>query len=337
MTSIPTQPESPESLVERQAAAKVTTRSRPAPTATGIGAFIEATKPGITRLVTVTSGVGLIMALTAKAFDLKTAAITFIVCTIGTALAAAGANAINQYMEQARDSVMNRTRTRPLPTGRSTPATVLWGGIALSVLGPAVLFAFGGPVPALVAIACTLSYIAIYTPLKPVTTLATFIGAIPGALPPLIGYSLGSNPSDYSTLLAPAGIALFVLMFVWQIPHFLAIAWMYREDYAAGGYAVLPVVDPAGRVTSISIALWTIALLPATIWPAALLPGVETIAPFSAAIATITGLAFAAMAFRLVATRTTADARRVFFASIIHLPLVLLTLSVEAILRAWVL
>ena len=144
-------------------------------------------------------------------------------------------------------------------------------GVSLCVVGVAVLL-LAGPLPALISLACIVSYVAFYTPLKTKTTMATFIGAIPGALPPLIGWTAASKLTGFDSLYQPGGLSLFALMFAWQIPHFMAIAWMYRDDYAKGGYMVLPVVDPSGKWTALTVALWTIALIPATLLPASVMP-----------------------------------------------------------------
>jgi len=183
-----------------------------------------------------------------------------------------------------------------------------------------------------VSLACIISYLVFYTPMKVTTPLATFVGAIPGALPPMIGAAAASKLQGLEALREPAGLVLFTLMFIWQIPHFLAIAWMYKDDYAQGGYAVLPVVDPQGSTTAWTVALWTLALIPATLLPATNLGGIVGL-PY-AIIATISGLAFGYFALRLIMERTRERARAVFFASIAHLPLLLLAMTIEATARA---
>jgi protoheme IX farnesyltransferase len=252
-------------------------------------------------------------------------------CLAGTAMAAAGANAINQWMERDRDAVMVRTSRRPLPTARVSPRAVLTLGVGLSALGVLVLLLLG-VVPALVSLACVLSYVLVYTPLKPRTTLATFVGAIPGGLPPLIGWSAAFEGGGWASLREPLGLSLAAIMLVWQIPHFLAIAWMYREDYERGGYRVLPSLDPDGRWTSMTIALWALALLPTSLLPALLWP--TRLGGAYAAVATATGLAYALLTAWLLVTRARREARRVFFASIMHLPLLLFTLVGELVVRA---
>jgi protoheme IX farnesyltransferase len=187
-------------------------------------------------------------------------------------------------------------------------------------------------VSALVSLACIVSYIAVYTPMKTTTALATFVGALPGALPPLIGWSAGSEAGAWASLKEWGGLSLFVLMFVWQIPHFLAIAWMYKDDYAKGGYVVLPVIDPGGTWTAATIGLWSAALIPATLLPAIVMP--DRLGAAYTVVAGLTGLAFLWLAVRLIRTRERREARALFFGSITHLPLILLVMVAEALIRA---
>jgi heme o synthase len=296
-------------------------------------ALMATTKPGITRQVTLTSAVGFVMAAAARADAWTWGQLTLLgVATIvGTALSAAGANALNQWMERHRDAAMPRTTNRPLPAGQVSAGGVLAFGAMLCAAGLAVLWGVTGIAPMLVSLACIVSYLVFYTPMKVTTPLATFVGAIPGALPPMIGAAAASGLTGLAALREPAGLVLFTLMFIWQIPHFLAIAWMYKDDYAQGGYAVLPVVDPQGATTAWTVALWTLALIPATLLPATNLQGVVGL-PY-AIIALVSGLAFGYLALRLILERTRERARVVFFASIAHLPLLLLAMTVEATLR----
>lgn len=298
--------------------------------ARGTAAMIEACKPGITRMVTITAGVGFMMAALTRPWNLGDFLLLAALTIVGTALSAAGANALNQYMERDRDARMDRTRGRPIPSGRLTPRSVLITGLSLSALGVVVLLP-AGPAPAIVSLACILTYVVWYTPMKPHTTLATFVGAIPGGLPPLIGSSAALG-GGLSSLADPVGLSLLTLMLIWQIPHFLAIAWMYREDYAKGGYMVLPIVDEGGKVTSATILLWSWALLPATLLPAVFLPGLLVTA--YPAIAVGTGVMYAVLCARLAFTRERSHARHVFFASIAHLPVLLLTMVCEALVRS---
>ncbi len=298
-----------------------------------VGSLVETTKPGITRLVTATSMVGFVLAASMRAWELSTLLVLALGCAVGTALSASGANAINQFMERRRDALMRRTQSRPLPQGRVTPAAVLATGIGLSIVGVAILWVFTGAAPAAVSAACVLIYVAAYTPMKPVSVFSTLVGTLPGALPPLIGWAAAST-SGWASLLDAGGLSLFALMTAWQMPHFMAIAWMYKDDYALGGYKVLPVMDPSGRRTSIAIALWTSALIPATLLPAIVMP--ERLGLPYVIIAAVSGLYFAWMAARLLRTKERNDARRLFFGSIIHLPLLLAAIVGESLIRAWI-
>lgn len=289
---------------------------------------IETTKPGITRLVTITALVGFCLAAFAMPWSFGDLAVALLGCVTGTALSASGANALNQWMERDRDARMARTATRPLPAADLQPRTVLLLGLLLCVAGIAVLLVVNGPAPAAISLACVVSYLVMYTPLKPVSVTSTLVGAIPGALPPMIGWTAAYG-GGWGSLTDAGGISLFTLMFVWQLPHFLAIAWMYREDYAAGGYRVLPVVDTSGRATAITILITAALLLPATLWPVVAIDGLGWL---SGTVAVVTGLGYLALCVRLVQDRTTAAARRVFFASIAHLPLLLVVMVADAAL-----
>lgn len=228
----------------------------------------------------------------------------------GTALVAGGASAFNQVFERKSDALMRRTQTRPMADGRMAPADAL---IFATVLSAAGLFLLGFAVNVLsaaVAGATLLSYAAIYTPLKLRTSFATVIGAVPGALPPVIGWAAATNG------LAAGAWILFGIVFLWQLPHFLAIAWMYRDDYARAGFPMLPVIEPDGRSTARQSVLYAAALLPLSLAPT--LVGLTTSTYFVAAL--LLTLGFLALTLRFARTRSVADARRVFFASIVYLP-----------------
>ncbi|HVU65427.1 MAG TPA: protoheme IX farnesyltransferase [Phycisphaerales bacterium] len=301
------------------------------------------TKPRITRLVTITSGVGFALGAIAQTWEWKDLVVRGLACLLGTGLSAAGANALNQWWERDRDAAMPRTCARPLPTERVHPSHALGWGIVLSIAGVGLLGLLG-LAPALVSLATILIYVLLYTPLKPVTTINTLIGAIPGALPPLIGWAAAKSGNalwgghwTVAPLLEVGGWSLFSLMFVWQIPHFLAIAWMYRDDYAKGGYRMLPISDPDGHCTASTILLWAILLIPATLAPALVLrsPLGSTLGWTTVAVALGTGTVYVWLAARLWRSRSLKDARRVFFASIMHLPLLLMVMVGDALIRSW--
>ena len=301
-------------------------------------ALVEVSKPGITRMVTITSLCGFVLAGSTRTWGVSELVIALLACAVGTALSAAGSNALNQWMERERDAAMHRTSRRPIPDGRASAGVILGAGTLMIVAGCGVLAAFSGIVPALVALVCAVSYLAVYTPLKPVTTFATYVGAIPGALPPMIGWTAAAASSQlgvsgqWEALMSPGSVVLFAIMFAWQIPHFLAIAWMHKEDYAKGGYRVLSVVDPTGTTTSVVSALWTVALLALTLTPPLAMP--ESVGLPYIVVAVVSGFAFAWCVVRQVRERTRGAAKRVFFASIIHMPLVFGALVIEALVRA---
>lgn len=296
-----------------------------------VASLIETTKPGITRLVTITSLVGFVMSAVQTRWSAGELAIAALGTALGTALSASGANAINQWMERARDAVMTRTSRRPLPQGRVTPQAVLLTGIALGALGVGLLLATVGWVPAVLSLTCILVYVGIYTPMKTLTPWATFVGTIPGALPPLIGWTAASRIGGLDALLEPGGLSLFVLMTVWQIPHFLAIAWMYRDDYAKGGYRVLPTLKRGEERTVRTIVCWSLMLVPATMAPGLMM--MQTLGWIYLAVAIGTAVAFLVQVSRLVTTRTRESARNVFLGSIMHLPILLVAMVAVALGR----
>jgi heme o synthase len=316
------------------------------------GSMMELTKPRITRLVTMTAAVGYALALPSRSWTTAELALSAATCILGTALSSSGANALNQWIERHRDARMPRTAHRPLPAGNLLPFEALAVGITTSILGVATLAIFNGLAAALVSLVTILIYVLVYTPTKPLTPLNTLIGAIPGALPPLIGWaaamSLGTSAAVlapttleappvaqawYSSLLMQGGWSLFALMFVWQLPHFLAIAWMYRHDYQAGGFKMLPLYDQTGKLTALTIFVTSLLLLPATLWPAWALPNV--LSKGYAAVALVTGIIYIGLCFHLARSMTTPRARLVFFASIIHLPILLLAMVAEVGINAW--
>jgi protoheme IX farnesyltransferase len=235
-----------------------------------------------------------------------------VVATVGgTALVAGGASAFNQVMERRTDALMRRTRLRPMADGRLASPEALVYATGLSLAGLAVLALFVNALSSLVALATLVSYAAIYTPLKLRTSFSTVIGAIPGALPPVIGWAAATNT------LSQGAWVLFGILFLWQLPHFLAIAWMYREDYARAGFPMLPVIEPDGRSTARQSVLYTAALLPLSLAPT--LIGIAGPTYFVAAL--LLTLGFLALTLRFAKSRSASDARRLFFGSIVYLPI----------------
>ena len=206
---------------------------------------------------------------------------------------------------------MRRTRLRPMADGRLSSPDALLYAAALSLAGMGILAVAVNVLSSLVALATLVSYAAIYTPLKLRTSFATVIGAIPGALPPVIGWAAATNG------LSQGAWILFGILFLWQLPHFLAIAWMYREDYARAGFPMLPVIEPDGRSTARQSVLYTAALLPLSLAPT--LIGIATPTYFVAAL--LLTLGFLVLTLQFAKTRSVGDARRVFFGSIVYLPI----------------
>lgn len=303
---------------------------------TGIAASLwEATKPGITRLVTITALTGFAVGPIVQASGSRPAWVQTLIlgsaCAVGTYCCAAGANALNQWAERSRDALMPRTADRPIPSGRLSPQAVATLGWVLTLIGAAVLYLITGPAAATVALACTLVYVLAYTPMKTRTPWATHVGGIPGALPPLIGWAATQPAAGFASLTQAGGWSLFAIMFAWQIPHFLAIGWMYRTDYAAGGYQTLSVRDADGRATANSATLWTMLLLVASILPLVTLHPLVSW-PY-AVVALGSGIWFFSLVWKFAAQPDRAHARRVFFGSIIHMPVLFATLVAEVLIR----
>jgi protoheme IX farnesyltransferase len=270
--------------------------------------YLELTKPRVTALVLVTTAAGFHLA-SRGGTDL----LLLLHALIGTLCVAAGTSALNQWLERRADGRMLRTRMRPLPAGRLGSRPALLFGAGISALGLAHLALAVNGLTAVLAAATLLSYIGVYTPLKKVTPLATLVGAIPGALPPLIGWTAARG------VIEPAGLALFAILFVWQLPHSLAIALMYRDDYARGGFRLLPVVDPEGGSTGRQILAHSLLLLPVSLVPAA--AGLAGTVYLGGAL--LLGLGLIGCALPLMARASAGAARRVLLASIVYLPVLL--------------
>ena len=238
---------------------------------------------------------------------------------LGTALVAGGAAALNQLLEREHDAKMRRTASRPLPSGRLQPVTVmLFGGVS-SVTGLAYLALLVNPITAVLGAISLVSYLFIYTPLKRVTWLNTAVGAVPGALPPLMGWAAARGNLD------GGGWALFAILAFWQLPHFFAIAWMYRDEYAKAGFVMLPSVDPDGSRTGYQSVSHTIALLGVSLAPFVFkLTGVVYLS-----VALVLGIGYLVCAVNFARRLDMAAARRLFFASIIYLPLLLIALVAD--------
>lgn len=279
-----------------------------------IAAFVELTKPRIAVLLVLTSAAGFYLASRGP-FDY----VLFANSMIAIALLAFGVATLNQYWERNIDKLMERTSTRPLPTSKVTPTESLVFGIAQCTIAEIYLFLLVNPLTAILGLIVIVGYVLVYTPLKTRTSVSTAIGAIPGALPPLMGWTAAAND------ITLAAWALFAMQFLWQFPHFMAIAWMYREEYAKAGILMLPVVEPSGRLTSRQIVLFTVMLLPVSL------------APFFLAIsgfvflvgAIILGVLFLIVSIQSARAKTNEMAKRLLLASVIYLPLLFILMVAD--------
>lgn len=271
-------------------------------------AYPELTKIRLTGLVVATTAVGFLMAGGGRQ-EVSRLAWT----VLGTALAAAGAMALNQVMEVGRDARMERTRHRPLPAGVLTARHALAFGVVVAGAGLAILAAEANTLTAVLGLTVVLVYTLVYTPLKPRSPLCTLAGAVCGAIPPMMGWTATGTPLGFGAWLL-AGV-----LFLWQIPHFLALAWLYRDDYARGGFRMLSVVDASGRSTGQAAVLYSMALLPVGVLAAL---GGMTGWGFAAGSFVLTG-GLVALALALAAKKSDAVARRLFLATLIYLPLLL--------------
>jgi len=271
-----------------------------------IAAFVELTKPRITFLIVLTSAAGFYLASVGSVNYRLLLSSMF-----GITLLSSGVATINQYMERDLDGLMRRTANRPLPTGKLLPWEALAFGAGLIILSEVYLAVLVNPLTALMGLTVIAGYLFGYTPLKTKTSLSTMVGAFPGAVPPLIGWTAARGD------LSLEAWVLFAIMFLWQFPHFLAIAWMYREDYARAGILMLPVVEPDGRVTSQQIVVYTVMLLPVSLLPYAL--GVS--GKIYLVGAAILGLLFLYSSVRAAISLSRQEARRLLLASVIYLPL----------------
>jgi heme o synthase len=275
--------------------------------ASTLGDYLELTKPRLNLLVVVTSAGGFYLASPGGPSLAGIAA-----ASIGTALVAGGAAVLNQVAERDTDALMDRTRSRPLPSDRVTAEDARWFGAALAAAGVLLLGTATTVLAALLALATIIIYLAIYTPLKRRSPLATLVGAVPGALPPLIGWTAARGTAT------AGGWALFAIVFLWQIPHFMAIAWMYRDDYRKARFPMLPVIEPEGRRTGRQAVLYALALIPVSLTPT--LAGVSGVAYFW--IALVLGVLLFGLAIRFWSLRSDAAARQLFFGTISYLPLI---------------
>lgn len=266
--------------------------------------YLALAKPRLNFLVVVSALAGYAMA------GGDSSAVLLVATTIGTALVAGGSSAFNQVIERGPDGLMRRTRLRPLPDRRLQWPEALAFAAITSATGLLVLFLAVNPLSALVAFVTLAIYAAVYTPMKRRTSFSTVIGAIPGALPPVIGWAAARGS------LSQGAWVLFGIVFLWQLPHFLAIAWMYREDYARAGFPMLPVIEPDGRSTARQAIVYAAGLLPLSLVPTIIGMAGDVYLAGALALSAL----YLALAVRFGMTRHTAAARWLFFGSIVYLP-----------------
>lgn len=285
-----------------------TTRADVLPLMTRPAAYLALTKPDVSFLVVLTTWAGYALG-SAGPLDWPRMAQT----VFATTLVAAGTSALNHYVERSSDALMRRTASRPLPTGALASAEALWFGIGLVAIGVVELLFSTNLLAALLAAATSASYLGIYTPLKKRTTLATFAGAFPGAAPPLIGWAAARGS------LGAGAWVLFAILFLWQFPHFHAISWIYREDYARAGIRMLPVVDPDGKATFGQILFCAAALIPVSLLAA--VTGLAGVRYYFLAL--VLGLLLVEVCVWASARKTNVRAKWLMHATVIHLPLLL--------------
>ncbi|HEY0378684.1 MAG TPA: heme o synthase [Pyrinomonadaceae bacterium] len=269
-------------------------------------AYVELTKPRITFLIVLTSAAGFCLGARGGVDYVR-----FAHAMVGIALLSSGIATLNQYMERDLDALMRRTMTRPLPAGKLSAFEALLFGAGLTLLSEVYLAVLVNPLTALFGLGVVVGYLFMYTPLKTRTTLSTVVGAFPGAMPPLMGWTAATGE------VTAGAWVLFSILFLWQFPHFLAIAWMYREDYGRAGIRMLPVVEPEGRVTGQQIVAYTLMLVPVSLLPTAL--GISGRVYLYGAAAL--GLLFLFSSISAALSKSRQQARRLLLASVLYLPL----------------
>jgi heme o synthase len=292
---------------------RATTFASPKPSA-----YVVLTKPDVTFLVVITTVAGFYLG---SSGPLNWTLLLSTLCA--TTLVAAGTAALNQYIERDMDSLMRRTAQRPLPVGIFRPVEVLRFGVALILVGTLWLALAVNALAAFLGLATSVIYLGVYTPLKTRTTLATAIGALPGALPPLIGWAAARGS------LSLGGWILFAILFFWQFPHFLAIAWMYREDYARAGIRMLPTVDPQGDATFRQIVATSAVLVPVSLLPAVI--GMAGIRYFFGAL--VLGMLLLQVSLWAARHRTNVRAKWLMHATVAHIPVLLAWMILDKLNR----
>ena len=272
-----------------------------------LAAFLELTKPRIAFMLVLTSAAGFYLGSKGN-FDF----LLFINSIIGITLLAFGVATLNQFIERRTDALMERTANRPIPTGKVSPTEALVFGLILTVSAEIYLAFLVNPLTAVLGLVVIVGYVLLYTPLKTKTSASTAIGAIPGAMPPLMGWTASANEITLGAWV------LFALLFLWQFPHFLAIAWMYKEQYRKAGILMLPVVEKDGKLTAIQIVTFTLMMLPISI------------APFFIGVAgyvylvgaSILGIWFLITSIKTAREKSVEQARKLLLVSVLYLPVI---------------
>ncbi len=278
-----------------------------------LAAYLELTKPRIALLLVLTSAAGFYLGADAG-FNF----VLFVNSMIGIMLLAFGVATLNQFVERETDKLMERTAKRPLPTKKITPAEALIFGISLTFVAEIYLAFLVNGLTAFLGLIVIVGYVFLYTPLKTKTSASTAIGALPGALPPLMGFTAAANEITLGAWV------LFAMLFLWQFPHFLAIAWMYREQYAKAGILMLPVVEPEGKITARQIVIFTVLLLPVSIAPFFIydFAGHQMAGWIYLVGTSVSGIWFLTASIEAARAKTVEKARKLLFVSILYLPIV---------------
>jgi len=282
-----------------------------------VKSFFSLTKPGLVAMILVTTLAG---------FFLTPIPVNYwklIQTLIGTAFSAGGTLALNQYIERQSDALMRRTARRPIPAGRLSPDKALIFGLVISVSGVIYLAIAVNRLTAIVILVIHFTYLFIYTPLKQKSPISTFLGAVPGALPPVVGWCASTGQLDLGA------VVLFAILFWWQLPHSLSIAWLYRDEYAQAGFKLLPIVQPSGKSTTFHIWFQTLILLFVGLLPA--FPFVQLASYRYFFVALIAGLAFLGLGLSLARSPSQLAAKRVLSASLVYLPLILAAMIADQI------
>jgi protoheme IX farnesyltransferase len=287
-----------------------------------LSAYIELTKPRIALMVVVTAAIGYFLSMTHNGTTGNMQ--QFLIAMLGIALAGGGASVLNQYLEQDTDALMDRTKNRPIPSGVVSASVALYLGVIMAISGCFLLLFYVNLLAAFLTLQSTFLYVLVYTPMKRLTWWNTSVGAIPGAMPPLMGWAAASNTLD-----AGAWI-LFAVMYIWQHPHFWAIAWMYREDYERGGLKMLPVVEPDCKKMSRQVIGFSLLLIPVSLIPSFI--DMSGRVYFVGALAL--GIYFLVYGIAFVRNKTQETARTLMRVSLVYLPMLLIIIALDSAIRS---